>query len=222
MTIDEGHDRAMKLFGYFRSSAAFRVRIALNLKGIAHERGFLKFRDGEQHGESFRQLNPQGLVPVLIDGGAALTQSLAILEYLEATYPQPPLLPAEEIDKAYVRSLALAVACDLHPLNNLRVLRYLEYNLGLDDDRRNRWYRHWIREEFTALETKLAGDGRHGEFCFGDAPTIADVCLVPQMFNARRFECDLADYPTLRMIDENCRKLQPFVDAAPENQPDAE
>ena len=212
----------MKLHGYYRSSAAYRVRIALNLKNIVYEDRFLHLRSNEQRSEQFRKLNPQGLVPVLEDGGAVLTQSIAILEYLEAKYPDPPLLPQNEADRAFVRSIALSIACDTHPLNNLRVLRYLEYNLNLDDAQRTEWYQFWIATEFRALEARLSNVGQHGKFCFGDSPSMADVCLVPQMVNARRFNCNLSEYPILIQIDANCRSMEEFQKAAPENQPDAE
>ena len=212
----------MKLYGYFRSSAAYRVRIALNLKQIDYEDCFIHLRKNAMRQDEFLKLNPQGLVPVLDDNGIILTQSISIIEYLEAKFPAPKLLPECEIDRAFVRSIALSIACDIHPLNNLRVLRYLTYNLNLDDETRNTWYRHWIEEEFQALETRLTASGNDGLYCFGSTPTMADVCLVPQMANARRFLSDLNDYPRLVEIDANCRKLKEFIKAAPENQPDAE
>ncbi len=212
----------MKLHGYFRSSAAYRVRIALNLKQVEYEDSFVHLRKKEMRQDEFLQINPQGLVPVLEVNGVILTQSISIIEYLEEKYPTPRLLPETEIDRAFVRSIALSIACDIHPLNNLRVLRYLAYNLNLDDETRNTWYRHWIEEEFRALETRLTASGHDGLYCFGNSPTMADVCLVPQMANARRFQCDLSDYPRLVQIDANCRKLGEFIKAAPENQPDAE
>ncbi len=212
----------MKLHGFFRSSAAYRIRIALNLKGIEYENEFLHLRKNEQQSDSFLALNPQGLVPVLEDQDRIVTQSVAILEYLDEKYPKPAFLPKKEEDRAYVRSIALAIACDIHPLNNLRILRYLEYNLNLDSDQRNEWYQHWIATEFQALETKLSADQRPGKFCFADSPTLADICLVPQVSNARRFNCDLEKYPNLLAIDNNCRQLEEFKKAVPENQPDAE
>ena len=211
----------MKLYGYFRSSAAYRARIALNLKGLSYESEILNLRDGEQSGAEFKQLNPQGFVPVLKDGGAVLTQSYAIMEYLDYKYPRPPLLPSNEFDRAYVSSIALAVACDIHPLNNLRILRYLEYNLDLDEHKRNQWYQRWVAEGLDALECKIAAEGRYGLYCLADSPTVADVFLIPQMANARRFNCDLSKHRILKSIDANCRKLKPFIDAAPQQQPDA-
>ena len=212
----------IKLYGYFRSSAAYRVRIALNLKGVEYDQYSVHLRNKEQSRADFLALNPQGLVPVLEDQGVVVTQSIAILEYLNEQHPEPSFLPNSAADCAYVRSIALAIACDIHPLNNLRILKYLEYNLKLDDDQKNQWYRHWIAVEFQALEQKLAADKRRGEFCFGDEPGMADICLVPQISNARRFNCNLKDYPTLVAIDHNCNQLEAFQEAAPENQPDAE
>ncbi len=212
----------IKLYDYFRSSAAYRVRIALNLKGIKYESQSIHLRNNQQLTDSFQAINPQGLVPVLEDGNVVITQSIAILEYLDEQYSSPRILPTKASDRAYVRSIALAIACDIHPLNNLRILRYLEYNLSLNNSQRTNWYRHWIATEFQALEAKLSADKRRGDFCFGNSPTVADICLVPQMSNARRFNCDLTDYPSLIAIDHNCRQLDAFQRAAPENQPDAE
>lgn len=213
----------MKLYGYFRSSAAYRVRIALNLKGIAWEAVVVDLRApvSAQHTPEFRSLNPQQLIPVLQDGADTLTQSLAIMEYLEETHPQPPLLPRSPAGRAQVRALALAVACDIHPLNNLRVLNYLRSPLGHDDAAVNAWYAHWIAQGLSPLEQearRLSGDGRH---MFGSAVTFADVCLVPQMANARRFRCDTEPYPTLRAICAHLEALPAFARAAPEVQPDA-
>jgi maleylacetoacetate isomerase len=212
----------MKLFGYFRSSAAYRTRIALNLKGIAWESVLVDLRApvSAQHSREFRTLNPQGLIPVLIDGEHTLTQSLAIIEYLEETHPQPPLLPREPAARAAVRALALAVACDIHPLNNLRVLDYLRGPLGHDDAAVNAWYAHWITLGFGALEPQAQrlGDGRH---LYGDSVTVADVCLVPQMANARRFNCDTGPFPTLRAICAHLEALPAFAQAAPQAQPDS-
>ncbi|MCE8035985.1 maleylacetoacetate isomerase [Billgrantia tianxiuensis] len=210
------------LYGYFRSSAAYRVRIALNLKGLAYDQVPVNLVKGEQKSDDFRTHNPQGLVPVLeTDDGAQLTQSLAICEYLEERHPEPPLLPADAEGRARVRSLAQLVACEIHPLNNLKVLKYLVHELKLDDEAKLAWYRHWIAEGFTALEARLASESASGAFCHGDSPTLADVCLVPQVFNAERFECDLSAYPTLRRITERCRALDAFAKAAPGEQPDA-
>lgn len=210
----------MILYDYFRSSAAFRVRIALNLKGLASERRFVHLRRGEQRAPGYLGLNPHGLVPMLVVGNRRLTQSLAIIEYLDERHPLPPLLPVGAEDRAWVRSIALAIACDIHPLDNLRVLQYLERELAVDAPRRDEWYRHWIRAGFAPIEAQLSE--RDSAHCFGDAPTIADVCLVPQVFNARRLDVDLAPYPRIRAIHEACMRLPAFADAQPSRQPDAE
>jgi maleylacetoacetate isomerase len=213
----------MKLYDYFRSSAAYRVRIALNLKSLAPERVFVHLRRGAQRDESYLALNPQGLVPMLVtDDGDVLTQSLAILEWLDETHPQPLLLPADPAERARVRGIALAIACDIHPLNNLRVLNYLTGTLGVTDAQRDGWYRYWVDVGLEALETRLAREEATGRYCHGDAPTIADICLVPQLANARRFAIDLAPYPTLTRIEAACLALPAFADAAPLMQPDAE
>ncbi|RTR05917.1 maleylacetoacetate isomerase [Halomonas nitroreducens] len=210
------------LYGYFRSSAAYRVRIALNLKGLAYDQAPVNLVKAEQRGDDFRARNPQGLVPVLeTDDGERLTQSLAICEYLEERYPAPALLPVDPAGRARVRGLAQLVASEIHPLNNLRVLKYLVHELGVDDTAKLAWYRHWIHEGFAAMEAMLTQDAGTGEFCHGDAPTLADVCLVPQVFNAERFECDLSAYPTIRRLVASCRALPAFQQAAPEAQPDA-
>ena len=213
----------MKLYGYFRSSAAYRVRIALNLKGLAAEHIPVHLRKGEQKAPPFAALNPQKFVPALeTDDGALLTQSLAIIEYLDEVHPHPALLPQDPLDRARVRALALAIACDIHPLNNLRVLKHLSSALGLDEEARNVWSRHWIAEGFAALEAMLANDPRTGRFCHGDQPTLADVFLVPQVANAERVDCDLTPYPTIVRIATAARALPAFADAAPEKQPDAQ
>jgi maleylpyruvate isomerase len=213
----------MKLYGYFRSSAAYRVRIALNLKGLAAEHVPVHLRKGEQRAAPFAALNPQKLVPALeTDDGALLTQSLAIIEYLDEVHPHPALLPPDALGRARVRSLALAIACDIHPLNNLRVLKHLNRALGLDEEARNVWSRQWIAEGFTAFEAMLAHDPRTGRFCHGDQPTLADVFLVPQVANAERVDCDLTPYPTITRIAAAARALPAFADAAPDRQPDAE
>ncbi len=213
----------MELYGYFRSSATYRVRIALALKDIPWHAQVVDLRApaNAQHSREFRALNPHGLIPVLVDGEHTLTQSLAILEYLEETHPQPPLLPRSPAERAEVRALALAVACDIHPLNNLRVLNYLRTQQGCDASAVNAWYAHWIAQGFAALEcnaSRLSGDGRH---MYGSSVTLADVCIVPQMANARRFNCDLAPYPMLRAICAHLESLPAFARAAPEVQPDA-
>lgn len=210
----------MKLYTFFRSSASYRVRIALNLKGLEYEQVPVHLRRGEQWEPGYRAVNPQALVPALEDGARPLTQSLAIIEYLEERYPEPPLLPREPADRALVRAMALTVACEIHPLQNLRVLNYLKQELQESEEAANRWARHWIGLGLAALEQLTLG--APGRFCFGDSPTLADVFLVPQLYNARRFACDLSPYPRLLGIDENCRALPAFAEASPERQPDAE
>ena len=209
----------MRLYGYWRSSAAYRVRIALEFKGLSFEQSAVDLRKGAQREPAFLAINPQGLVPVLEDEGALLTQSLPILNYLEERYPEPALLPKDLPGRCKSRAIAVAIACEIHPLNNTRVLNHLEHELGLDEARRMAWYRHWIAEGFGPLEAMLAASA--GAFSVGDAPSLADVCLVPQVYNARRYACDLAPYPTIRRIDERCRRLDAFARAAPERQPDA-
>jgi maleylpyruvate isomerase len=208
----------MKLYNHALSSASYRARIALNLKGLDYDQVLLDLRGGEQRGAEFRAINPQGLVPALVDGEVTLSQSLAIIEYLDETHPEPPLLPADPVDRARVRALSLVVACDIHPLNNLKVLSYLTRDLGLSDETRDRWYHHWIAEGLSALEAMVAGHPATGRFCHGDSPTLADVCLVPQLANARRFDCDISGYPTLLGIDEACQALPAFARAHPSQQ----
>ena len=211
----------LKLHSYFRSSAAYRCRIALNLKGLAHETAFVHLiKDGgQQHATAYRALNPQSLVPMLEADGQVITQSLAIIEYLEETQPEPSLLPGDALQRARIRAFALAIACDVHPLNNLRVLNYLKGPMGQDQAVVDTWYRHWVESGLAACEALLPANA--SRFCFGDRPTLADVCLVPQMYNARRLKCDLSGLPRLVAIDEACRVLKAFADAAPEAQPDA-
>jgi maleylpyruvate isomerase len=209
----------MKLYDYWRSSAAYRVRIALHLKGLSFEQVPIDLRAGDQRQEDYLERYPQGLVPYLDDGGFAIGQSQAIIEYLEERYPLPALLPEDTRERAWARATASAIACDIHPLNNTRVLQYLKRELGLDEERRLVWYRHWIAEGLRPLERMLAD--RAGTFCIGASPTIADICLVPQMANARRYDCDIDPYPTLRRIDEHCRSLPAFAAAEPERQPGA-
>ncbi len=212
----------LTLHSYFRSSAAFRVRIALNLKGLDYDQIPVNLVKGEHRQDAHRRRNAQGLVPVLeTDEGVALTQSMAICEYLEERYPEPPLLPESPEARARVRSLAMLVACEMHPLNNLSVLAYLTNQLGVDEATKLAWYQHWVAKGFTALETRLARERDTGSFCHGDAPTLADVFLVPQLFNAERFNCDLTPYPTLVRIATQCRNLPEFKKAAPAEQPDA-
>lgn len=213
-----------KLYGYFRSSAAFRARIALNLKGLDYERMIVHLTKGggEQFAPEYRALNPQALVPVLQDDALTLTQSIAMVEYLEEVYPNPPLLPKSPAERARVRSLALMVACEIHPLNNLRVLRYLIHDLKVTEAQKDEWYRHWVTNGLAPLEKRLVNDTATGHFCHGDTPGLADICLVPQLANARRFNIALGDFPTLVRIEQNCMALKAFQDAAPAVQPDAE
>jgi maleylacetoacetate isomerase len=213
---------AMKLYGFFRSSAAFRVRIALNLKKLNYETAAIHLRRNDQTKSDYLAVNPQGLVPTLEDGGRRLIQSLAIIEYLDETYPDPPLLPKIAEDRARVRALADIVACDIHPINNLRVLRYLTHSLGHDETAVATWYNHWIDAGFQALERLLAGDAQTGAFCHGDAPGLADIALVPQVVNAERYRLDLTPYPTITRIFEGCMTLEPFAAAHPNKQPDYE
>ena len=210
-----------RLYTYFRSSAAYRVRIALNLKGLSYEPVFVHLRKGEQQGEAYRAVNPQGLVPALETAEGVLAQSLAIIEYLDETHPSPPLLPAEPFARAQVRRMAQIIACDIHPLNNLAVLKTLKRDFGADEEAIGRWYAHWIHRGFAALEELVARYGS-AERSFGEAVTLADVCLVPQMANARRFAVDLTPFPRLVAIDAALRALPAFAAAAPEAQPDAE
>jgi maleylacetoacetate isomerase len=216
----------MKLYSYFRSSAAFRVRIALNLKGLSHDivPVHLLKNGGEQFSAEYRKLNPDALVPTLVDDASAdtVTQSLAIIEYLEEMHPVPPLLPQDAHDRAYVRGIALSIACDIHPLNNLRVLRYLVRELHVDEDRKNAWYRHWCEQGLAAIEARLVSAGRAGKFCYRDTPTLADCCLIPQVANALRMQCDVSKIPTIMRINEACLALDAFANAAPDRQPDAE
>lgn len=213
----------MDFYGYFRSSAAFRVRIALNLKELSPDLHVIHLRRGDQNTPAYRAINPQGLLPALVDDeGAPLTQSLAIIEYLDERHPHPPLLPADPAARARVRAIALAIACDIHPLNNLKVLNHLRDAFGIDEEGRQRWYAHWIAEGLTAVEALLANSPDTGAFCHGAAPTVADICLVPQVFNAQRMNCPLDAYPTIRAIVERCRALPAFHAAEPAQQPDAE
>ena len=204
------------LYDYYRSSAAYRVRIALHLKAVDYETRPVNLRESEQRSDEYRALNPQGLVPMLEIDGHRLTQSLAIINYLDLRYPNQPLIPASAEARAHVVAMALTIACDIHPLNNLRVLKYLKGELGHSQDQVDAWYAHWIREGLPALEALAAP--RAGKFLFGDAPTAADVCLVPQLYNARRYNVPLDDFPTLLRADEYANQLDGFAAAHPDKQ----
>ncbi|GAA4651120.1 maleylacetoacetate isomerase [Kistimonas scapharcae] len=208
----------MKLYDYFRSSAAYRIRIALNLKGISYDSIPINLRTGEQCSPAYRDRNPQGLIPALETPQGLLSQSLAIMEWLDESHPESPLLlPGDTWLRAQIRSLACQIACDIHPLNNLRVLHYLQCELGVSDTAKTDWYAHWIATGFEALELQLSGSG----FCIGEQPTLADICLIPQVYNAVRFKVDLSPYPAIRQVYEHCNQLEAFQKAAPENQADA-
>lgn len=211
----------MKLYNFFRSGSSHRLRIALNLKGIAYEYVPVDLRTEEHLGAAFKAVNPQQLVPALVDGELTLIQSPAVIEWLDERHPAPPLLPANAEDRARVRAMAAIVGCDIHPINNRRILEYLRKQLGTDEDAVNAWCATWIHAGFEALEAMLAADRRRGRFCFGDAPGLADVYLVPQVDSARRFKVDLAPYPSIVAIDAACAELDAFRRAAPGAQPDA-
>ena len=211
----------MKLYTFFRSSASFRVRIALNLKGIAWESVPVNLPKSEHVEARFKAINPQGLVPALDDSGRLLSQSLAIIEYLDEVCPGPKMLPGDAFDRAYVRAFSLLIACEIHPLNNLRVLKYIKRTYKLDDEGVNAWYRHWITEGFASMEAFLLNERKHGRHVLGDQATMADCCLVPQVFNAQRYECDLKPYPAVMEIFDQCMQLDAFVAAQPMKQPDA-
>ena len=212
----------MKLYGYFRSSASYRVRIALNMKGLDYDQVSVHLAKGKQYDREFSAISPQNLVPVLEHDGQLLYQSLAIIQYLEEKFPEPRLLPKDSPGRNRVRSLALISACEIHPLNNTRVLAYLTDTLKVTDEQKNAWYRHWVTVGFTALEKRLATEKETGKFCHGDAPGFADITLVPQVANANRFKVDLTPFPAIRRINDECLKLEPFRKAMPQNQPDAE
>jgi maleylacetoacetate isomerase len=211
----------MKLYTYFRSSASYRVRIALAYKGIAHEAAYVSLVKGEHQGDAFRGVNVQGLVPALEDDGRTFIQSLAIIEYLDERHPHPPLVPKDPFERAYVRAVSQIIACEIHPLNNLRTLKYIRKAYKLDEEGVNSWYRHWIAEGFGMLESYLGRERRSGKYCNGDAVSMADCCLVPQVFNAQRYNCELAPYPRIMRIFEDCMKLDAFASTQPMRQPDA-
>jgi len=211
----------MKLYTFFRSSASFRVRIALNLKGIAWESVPVNLPKSEHVEARFKAINPQGLVPALDDSGRLLSQSLAIIEYLDEVCPGPKMLPGDAFERAYVRAFSQLIACEIHPLNNLRVLKYIKRTYKLDDEGVNGWYRHWIAEGFASMEAFLLNERKHGRHVLDDQATMADCCLVPQVFNAQRYECDLKPYPAVMEIFDQCMQLDAFVAAQPMKQPDA-
>lgn len=211
----------MKLYSYFRSSTAYRVRIALNLKGLPYETVPVNLLEGRHRGADYLALNPQGRVPLLVNGDFALTQSLAIIEYLDGIAPEPALVHGTGEHRAYIRQVALAISCDIHPVTNLNVLQYLSQISGADDGRKTEWYRHFAMTGVAAVETLLKQRGWSGDFCLGNQISMADLCLVPQMYNMRRYGLPLDDFPLCRHIEKNCVTLKPFRDAAPESQPDA-
>ena len=218
----------MKLYSYFRSSASYRVRIALNLKGLDYEQAAIHLvkNGGEQLSEAFKTLNPEALVPAFVDHHDGeehvLTQSMAIIEYLDEVYPQHPLLPADPVSRAHIRAFALSIACEVHPVNNLRILKYLTKTLGVTEDQKNAWYRHWCETGLLVLEQKLQSLGQQWKYCFGDEPGFADCFLIPQIANAQRFQCDLSAMPRLMQINQHCLAHPAFIKAMPANQPDAE
>jgi len=213
----------LTLHSYFRSSASYRVRIALHLKGLPYTYApvHLLKDGGQQHTADYQRVNPAQLVPTLVDDGHALGQSLAIMEYLEETHPAPPLMPRDALGRARVRALAQSVACEIHPLNNLRVLQYLDNDLKVEEATKATWYRHWITVGFTAIEAMLASDPSTGTYCHGNTPGLADCCLIPQIANSRRFDTPLDAFPTIRRIEEACLALDAFAKAVPQLQPDA-
>ncbi|KHK53655.1 maleylacetoacetate isomerase [Ralstonia sp. A12] len=212
---------SIKLYNYFRSSASFRVRIALEVKGLPYDYAPVHLLKGEHMAPDFVKLNPDALVPVLCEGTDVLNQSLAIVEYLEETHPEPSLLPGSASNRAHIRAIALAIACEIHPLNNPRVLKYLKNTFNVEEEARNDWYRHWVKLGFAALETRLSASPLTGAYCVGDTPTLADVCLVPQVFNGKRFDVAVEAYPTLARIYAHCMAQEAFQRAAPGVQPDA-
>ncbi|MCX7091440.1 MAG: maleylacetoacetate isomerase [Legionellales bacterium] len=212
----------MQLYDYFRSSCAYRVRIALNLKQLDYTAVKVDLTQDEQHAPSYLDHNPQGLVPSLVlDDQHVLTQSLAIIEYLNEQYPSPPLLPTSALERAQIRAVALSIACDIHPLNNLRILNTLRKDWHANPEQVQNWYHHWLQEGFAAIEKQLVGYPRKQSFCFSDMATLADICLIPQVYNAIRFECPMAPYPTIQKIYEHCTQLPAFMQAAPSLQNNA-
>lgn len=211
----------MDLYTFFRSSTSYRLRIAMAFKGLDYTPHYVSLPKMEHRNEDYLALNPQGLVPALVDGGTVYTQSLAIMEYLEEQYPAPPFLPVAIPERAYVRALAQVIGCDIHPLNNVRVLKYLQGRWEFTDAERDEWYRHWIAQGLAGFEAMLARTGRSGRFCLGDTPGMADICLVPQIFNAQRFNCDLSAYPVTLKIFEACMTLPVFEKTQPKYQADA-
>ncbi len=212
----------MKLYGYFRSSASYRVRIALNLKGLEYEQVSVHLAKGKQYEAEFSELSPQNMVPVLDHDGHLLYQSPAIIEYLDEKYPEPPFFPEDEVGRQRVRSLTLISACEIHPLNNTRVLNYLTSTLKVTDEQKTAWYHHWVNVGFVALERRLSTENQTGRYCHGNTPGLADIVLVPQVANAVRFKVDISAYPTIRRINDACLELEAFRKAMPQNQPDAE
>ena len=212
----------MQLYSYFRSSAAFRVRIALALKGLDYTYLPVHLQKGEQSQPAYAEVSAAQLVPALRDGDALLTQSLAIIEYLDETHPEPPLLPADALGRARVRAIAMDIACEIHPLNNLRVLRYLVHEMGVAEERKDAWYKHWVESGLAVVERRLAGQGATGRYCHGDAPTLADCVLVPQIFNAQRFDCRVDHVPTVMRVFDACMQLDAFRAAQPSACPDAQ
>ena len=223
--VETGEKRQMKLYDFYRSSAAFRVRIALNLKGLEADREAIHLRHRDQRSDAYLAINPQGLVPAFVDDdGTVVTQSMAIIEYLDETRPDMPrLMPDDAAGRARVRALSDAIACDIHPLNNLRVLRHIGQVFDADEATRDDvWYKHWIAEGMAGLEEMLAASSQTGDFCHGNSPTMADCCLIPQIYNAERYSCDMSGYPTAMRINATCMELDAFQRAVPEVQPDAE
>mgnify|MGYP000159196413 CR=1 FL=1 len=214
----------LKLYDYFRSSAAYRARIALNLKGLEYDSipVHLTRGGGEQFGSDYSAVNPQHLVPALVDGDLTVNQSMAIIEYLDEVYPDPAILPRDAAGRAHVRALAQIVACDIHPVNNLRIRKYIVEELGCSEDQRDTWMRHWITKGFEAYEAFLAAQPNRGRFSYGDTPSMADICLIPQIFNARAAKADLDPFPLIRAVDEACQALPAFQNAHPSKQPDSE